>query len=83
MEILNERTVAVETSEELKNVLEGTNKVEYIYLKNDITLTTGISLNGNKQKIIINGTYQGLKSTLTGMNSSEVTDTIQANLNTK
>ena len=83
MEILNTKTVVVETSEELKNVLEETNEVEYIYLKNDITLTTGISLNENKQKIIINGTYQGLKSTLTGMDSSEPTATIQANLNTK
>lgn len=83
MEILNTKTVIVETSEELKNVLEETNEIEYIYLKNDITLTAGIFLNENKQKIIINGTYQGLKSTLTGMNSSEPTATIQANLNTK
>ncbi len=83
MEILNNKTVAVETSEELKNILEGTNEVEYIYLKNDITLTSGITLNETKIKIIINGTYQGIKSTLTGMNSSEPTATIQANLNTK
>ena len=83
MEILNNKTVAVETSEELKKVLEETNEVEYIYLKNDITLTSGITLNETKIKIIINGTYQGIKSTLTGMNSSEPTATIQVHLNTK
>ena len=83
MEILNKNTALVETSEELKTTLEENNEITYIYLKNDITLTSGIILNENKEKIVINGTYQGLKSTLTGMNSSEPTATIQANLNTK
>lgn len=83
MEMLNNKTVIVETSEELKKIIEETNEVDYIYLKNDIILTSGIILNENKLKLTINGTYQGFKSTLTGLNSNEVTDTIQAHLNTK
>lgn len=83
MEILNNNTVLVETSEELKTALEENNEITYIFLKNDITLTTGIILNENKEKIVINGTYQSLKSTLIGLNSSEIADTIHVHLNTK
>jgi len=36
---INDTTVAVETSAELKSVLEGNNTITLIYLANDITLT--------------------------------------------
>ena len=35
---INDTTVAVETSTELKSVLEGNNTISLIYLANDITL---------------------------------------------
>ena len=37
-------TVAVETSAELKSVLEGDNSITLVYLANDITLAQGISI---------------------------------------
>ena len=35
---INDSTVAVETSAELKSILEGNNSITLIYLANDITL---------------------------------------------
>ena len=55
MNIINNSTVSVSTSDELKNVLENDNGYYYIYLENDITLNSGISINSKKSKIIING----------------------------
>lgn len=39
---INETAVAVETSAELKTVLEGANEITKIYLAKDITLESGI-----------------------------------------
>ena len=83
MRIINGDTVIVSTSDELKNILETDNDYEYIYLENDITLESGIKINSNKSKITINGTYQNTLHTLTGINSSEVTDTIISSSSTK
>lgn len=83
MNEINSKTVIVSTSSELKNVLENDNDYEYIYLENDITLESGIKINHNKNKIIIDGTYQNARHTLTGMNSIEATDTINASSFTK
>ena len=83
MKIINGDTVIVSTSDELKNILETDNDYEYIYLESDITLESGIKINSNKSKITINGTYQNTLHTLTGMNSSEVTDTIISSSSTK
>lgn len=54
---INDTTVAVETSAELKNILEGTNTITHIYLANDITLTQGITILGTKTEITIDGLY--------------------------
>lgn len=76
MNKINNKTIVVSTSSELKEVLENDNGYEYIYLENDITLESGITVNSNKTKVIINGTYQNTMHTLTGINSIEASDTI-------
>ena len=50
MNIINKKTVVVSTSNELKDVLEKDNRYEYIYLDNDITLESGITINKNNPK---------------------------------
>ena len=77
MNIINNKTVSVATSSELKEVLENNNGYEYIYLE------SGITINSKKSKVIINGTYQNITHTLTGMNSSSDSDTIVATALTK
>lgn len=83
MNIINRKTVTVFTSDELKEVLENNNDYEYIYLEADITLKSGININPNKSKIVINGTYKDQMHTINGMNSSKTTDTIVATALTK
>lgn len=60
MNIINNKTVSVATSSELKEGLENNNGYEYIYLESDITLKGGITINSKKSKVIINGTYQNI-----------------------
>ncbi len=74
MDIINKRKVKIYTEEELRNVLEEENTYSYIYLENEITLTKGITINNNKEKIIIDG--NGFK--FNGMISEEINDTIIA-----
>lgn len=69
------------TSDELKEILEGDNDYKFIYFGNDITLDSGICINENKNDIVINGTYDGVRYKLTGMNSNEKLDTIYVNIN--
>lgn len=83
MKIINNKIVQVYTSEELSSVLESENEYEYIYLGNDITLEKGITINNNKEKVTIDGTYTNIKFKLTGMNSNASTDTIIASPNIK
>ena len=83
MNIINNTTVTVSTSDELKEVLEGDNSQEYIYLDSDITLESGITINANKSSVVINGTYLNTLHTLTGMNSEQATDTIVTTASTK
>ena len=54
---INETTVAVETSAELKTVLEGANEITKIYLAKDITLESGISILASKTSVTIDGLY--------------------------
>lgn len=58
MTIINNNTVVVFDSSELKEVLEKNNDYNYIYFGNNITLTNGIKINNNKTNLIIDGTYQ-------------------------
>lgn len=77
---INDTTVAVETSAELKTVLEGTNTISYIYLASDITLAQGISILATKTNITIDGLYPtdstGKIHTYTDMNSAGSSDAI-------
>lgn len=65
MNKINNKTIIVSTNNELKKILEEYNTYEYIYLDNDIILNESITINKNKTKIIINGTYQNITHTLT------------------
>ncbi len=85
MVIINDTTVVVTTSVELKTALEGSNQYNYIYFGANITLTAGISINKNKTSITIDGTYNGVTYTYTDMKSASVSDTISVqdkNINT-
>lgn len=77
---INDSTVAVETSAELKSVLEGNNSITLIYLANDITLLQGITILASKTEITIDGFYPldgtGKIHTYTDMNSASSGDTI-------
>ncbi len=72
---INDTTVAVETSAELKTVLESDNKITLIYLANDITLAQGITILGSKTQVTIDGLYptdgSGSIHTYTDMNSAD------------
>ncbi len=77
MQLIDNNTVAVETSDELKEAVNGDNTYTYIYLLKDITLTSGFSVNSSKEQITIDGTYQGSKHTYTNY-LTESTDVISA-----
>lgn len=61
------------TSDDLKQALSEDNNYDYIYLGNDITATSGFVINSNKNKLIIDGTYNNTKYTYTNNLSSETT----------
>ena len=82
MEIINNNTVVVTNSEELKDVLSNTNDYNYVYLGNDITLTSGFKINANKTKVTIDGTYNNIKATYTN-NLTDSTDVITVSTTNK
>ena len=77
---IDDKTVAVETSAELKSVLEANNSIDLIYLAKDITLAQGITILGTKSQVTIDGLYPtdgtGTIHTYTDMNSSSNADAI-------
>ena len=73
MQIINDTTVVINNSEELKQVLSEENNYNYVYLGNDITITSGFVINSSKGKIVIDGTYNNTKYTYTNNLSSEET----------
>ena len=82
MQIINDNTVVVNNSEELKQVLSETNDYNYVFFGSDITLTSGFTINSNKTEIVIDGTYNDNKYTYTN-NLTESTDVINANKQNK
>ena len=77
---INSTTVAVETSAELKEILEGNNAYTLVYLAKDIVLAQGITILGSKSEVTIDGLYPtdgtGIIHTYTDMNSAGSNDTI-------
>lgn len=76
MAIINDATVVVFTSEELKTVLEQNNSYTHIYFGANITLTSGIKIASTKTNIIIDGTYQDARYTYEDMKNLSASNTI-------
>ena len=73
IQIIDNNTVVVTTSDELKQAVSEDNGYEYIYLGSDITATSGFIINSNKSKVTIDGTYNNTKYTYTNNLSLETT----------
>lgn len=76
MTILNDATVIIFTSEELKTVLEQNNSYTHIYFGANITLASGIKIASTKTNIIIDGTYQDVRYTYEDMKNLSASNTI-------
>lgn len=79
MTIIDDNTVVVNTSTELKNVLENNNTYNYIYFGSNITLSSGIVISSTKSNVIIDGTYDDVTYEFTDMKSTGAADTIRVN----
>lgn len=84
MTILNDTTVVVFTSAELKTALENNNNYTYIYFGNDITLGSGINISSLKTNVTIDGTYDNVRHKFSDMKSLATGNTISiSSSNTK
>lgn len=79
MIIIDENTVVVNSFSELKSALEETNTYTYIYLNEDITLTSGIRIASNKTSVTIDGTYNNVRHKYIDMKSTSGTNAIYVN----
>ena len=82
MTIINESTVVVYTSSELKTALENDNGYTYVYLGNNITLETGIKISNSKVNLTIDGTYDGITYQFEDKKTLSSGDTITASFPT-
>ena len=73
IQIINNNTVVVTNSDELKQAVSEDNGYDYIYLGSDIIATSGFIINSNKIKVTIDGTYNNVKYTYTNNLSLEET----------
>lgn len=73
IQIINNNTVVVTNSDELKQAVSEDNGYDYIYLGSDIIATSGFIINSNKIKVTIDGTYNNVKYTYTNNLSLEAT----------
>lgn len=80
MEIINNNTVVVFNSSELKSAIESAN-YNYIYFGENITLTSGININTTKTNLTIDGTYNNIRHTYTDMKSTAASNTINVRIN--
>ena len=78
MKIIDNLTVVVYTSEELKTALENNNGYTYVYFGSDITLTSGINIFGTKSNVTIDGTYENVRYHFTDMKNLSGSSAIQA-----
>ena len=73
IQIINNNTVVVTSSDELKQAVSEDNGYDYIYLGSNIIATSGFIINSNKVKVTIDGTYNNVKYTYTNNLSLEAT----------
>lgn len=78
MTIINENTVVVFSSSELKTALENDNNYTYIYFGADITLESGIKISSTKSSITIDGTYDNITHKFEDKKTLSASDTITA-----
>lgn len=83
MTIINESTVVVTSSAELKEALEKDNGYTYIYFGEDITLTSGITVSKTKTKITIDGTYNDITHEYIDQKKLGTSDVININPETQ
>lgn len=76
MTIINDATVVIFTSEELKTVLEQSNSYTHIYFGANITLASGIKIASTKSNAIIDGTYQDVRYTYEDTKNLSASNTI-------
>lgn len=76
MKIINDHTVVVYSSTELKTTLENDNNYTYIYLGNNISLDTGIKISSTKINLTIDGTYENITYTFEDRKTLNASDTI-------
>lgn len=76
MNILNESTVVVYNSEQLKTALEADNGYTNIFLGANIELASRINISKTKSLITIDGTYNNTTYTFTDRKSTAASDTI-------
>lgn len=81
MTIINDTSVVIYTSDELKTILEQNNNYTHIYFGANITLTAGIKIASTKINVIIDGTYQNTTYTLEDMKSLSASNTINVSSN--
>lgn len=81
MTIINDTSVVIYTSEELKTILEQNNNYTHIYFGANITLTAGIKIASTKTSVIIDGTYQNTTYILEDMKSLSASNTINVSSN--
>lgn len=76
MTIIDDNTVVVFSSTELKNVLENDNEYTYIYFGDNISLDSGIKIASTKTNITIDGTYNSIVHSFEDRKSLVSSDTI-------
>lgn len=76
MTIIDDNTVVVFSSTELKNILENDNEYTYIYFGENISLDSGIKIANTKTNITIDGTYNSIVHSFEDRKSLASNDTI-------
>ena len=76
MKVIDSSTVAVFSSDELKEALVNDNGYSYIYFGDNITISSGINISSGKTEVTIDGTYNGTMYTYTDQKKLGTSDGI-------
>ena len=79
MQIINDNTVVVNDNDELKQVLSEENNYNYVYLGNDITVTSGFVINNKKSNDTVTRTIRISKKVFDKINSIAEEENISFN----